>query len=328
MHEAVRLDFTLGGILLHTSRLNALRLDAHYTELGTDPAQTAASTQALPAGVDVAVMEAHPVETPLPRLRIKRRALVYAPSQYRRQFVDLDRSFPQYLQTLRSAVRRKFRRHAERFADLNGGKLEWREYRRPEDLEEFYGLAREVSRKTYQERELNCGLPEEEQFRKELAAQASGDEVRCYLLFHQARPAAYALCRAARGILTYEKAGYDPALRQIYPGMVLLHLILRRLFEERRFSRFDFGPGEYRYKRSLATGSLPCADVYCYRLRPRLVWLLCLHSATDMISRTAGRLLERLHWKERAQRWIRLNLGDPALAWRHAWGGKAQSQHG
>ena len=308
VQRAVRLDFSLGGILLRTVRLRGVRVD------------TAPKMEELPREVEVAAREGHPVEERLPRMRVEREAVVYAPSQYRRMYVGLDGTFPEYLRKLRSNTRQDFKRRMRRFAERSGGLLEWREYRRAEEMEEFYRLARQVSEKTYQEKELDAGLPEGEAFREELVEQARRGAARGYILFGGARPVAYSLCRLESDVLIADKAGYDPAYRDHSPGMVLLYAMLRRLFVERRFQRFDFGPGEFRYKRTLATGNVPCADVYYYRRTWRLLALLCLHSLLDLASHTAGEVLARLEWKEPAQRWIREHLGEAAVALRRAFG--------
>lgn len=308
--STVRLDFTLGGILLRSVKLQGVSVDR------------APRMEELPRAVEVAAQEGLPVEGRLPRLRLRPDALVYTPSQYKRMHIDLEGSFPEYLRKLRSDPRRNFKKRVLRFAGLTGGMLDWREYRRAEEMAEFYRLARDVSKKTYQERELDAGLPEGEEFRSELAEQAGREAVRGYLLFHRDQPVAYALCKLEGDALIYDKTGYDPAYREHYPGIVLLYAVLRRLFVERRFRRFDFGPGEFRYKRTLATGNVLCADVYYYRRNPRLLALLCLHSLVGMASQTAGDLMSRLAWKEPAQRWIRRRLGGTAVALRHVFGGE------
>ena len=70
---------------------------------------------------------------------------------------------------------------------------------------------------------------------------------------------AYEYCPVACDVITCERVGYDPECRQHSPGLLT----------------FDFGRGEFSFKATLATGSIPCADIYC--LRHKLKELLRMH---------------------------------------------------
>lgn len=66
---------------------------------------------------------------------------------------------------------------------------------------------------------------------------------RGYVLFHEQKPVAYALCRGNHEQFTYTHVGYDQKYAKWSPGTVLLYLLLERLFAEHRHERLDLGEG-------------------------------------------------------------------------------------
>ncbi|MHC4165023.1 MAG: GNAT family N-acetyltransferase, partial [Planctomycetota bacterium] len=226
-------------------------------------------------------------------------------SQYERRYVDLGGTFDDYLKRFSSKSRSTLQRKVRKFGQLCGGEADWRAYRTRAEMDEFYRLAREVSRKTYQERLLDAGLPESDEFREEMLEAAERDGTRGYLLFHESRPVAYLHCPIHDGVVFYGYLGYDPEYAKWSPGTVLQRLALERLFEEAGLRMFDFTEGEGRHKSFFSTHSVLCADIYYLRRSLRNRCLVRLHSGLDAFSRALVRLLDRLGLKERIKRLIR-----------------------
>ena len=67
------------------------------------------------------------------------------------------------------------------------------------------------------------------------------------------RPIAFCLSVEAFGVHHALKMGYDDGLRRLSPGMLLLHALIRRAFDE-RVRCFDFAGHDEPYKLSWATG--------------------------------------------------------------------------
>lgn len=225
--------------------------------------------------------------------------LTYVQAKYPRYYIDLKGSFEDYCARFSSKTRATLRRKLRAFAALAGGDIDLRRYRTPEEVSEFYVLARGLSAKTYQEKVLGAGLPQSGQFRDNMLAMAAGDQVRAWLLMHDGRPVSYLYLHARDGDLVYTDLGYDPGYATHSVGTVLHWLALKDLFDEGRFRTLDFTEGEAEQKRLFATGRLDCANVLFLRptLRNRL--LTTGHSAFTQVVEGAGRGLDSLGLKRR-----------------------------
>ncbi len=70
----------------------------------------------------------------------------------------------------------------------------WKVYKAPGEMPEFFRLARAVSKITYQEKLLDAGLPDSEEFRHEMERLAQQGRVRGFILFYQNKPVSYLYC--------------------------------------------------------------------------------------------------------------------------------------
>ena len=212
-----------------------------------------------------------------------------------------EESFEEYLQKFSAKSRQTLAQKVRAFAKHSGGEVHWREYRDPEDLKEFYRLARGLARKTYQERLLGAALPDGDEFQREMLARAIDQSVRGYLLFFGGAPVAYIYCPIRDGVLLYEYVGFDPEQARLSPGIVLQYLVLERLFAEGGHRIFDFTEGEGAHKEFFATGSARCADIYYFRRSGRNLCLVGLHLVLASVSRTVATVLEWTGFKSRVK---------------------------
>jgi hypothetical protein len=156
------LRFTLGEFCLFRKTFPCLRLDRHFTEL------TAAADAACPPvkrfspEVEVIMVHSLPVETDLPRFTRMKSCYRYVPEHFRHYYIEAPGSLEDYLKGLDAKSRHELARKVRRFASLANSGASWREFRGPEEMDEYYRLALEVSRKTYQTRLLDAGMPEGE----------------------------------------------------------------------------------------------------------------------------------------------------------------------
>ncbi|MBX3595668.1 GNAT family N-acetyltransferase [Sphingomonas sp.] len=214
------------------------------------------------------------IVTSLPADRLD--AMIYASGhmigfvrqRYHRYFADLTGGYDGYLAGLSSSARQGVRRKAKKIAQVSGGTIDVRRYTAPAELEEFHDIARRIALRTYQEKLMGEGLPDTPEFVRDMLARGAGDAVRAWLLHIAGEPAAYLYCPARGDTLIYEYVGHDPAFNDLSPGAVLQIEAFRDLFEERRFTRFDFTEGEGQHKRQFSTGAVPCLDLLL--LRPSL----------------------------------------------------------
>jgi CelD/BcsL family acetyltransferase involved in cellulose biosynthesis len=224
---------------------------------------------------------------------------------YDRFFVDLTGSFEDYLQKFSSKSRYTLKRSVRKLLSDDKTPVPWQQFTTPEEMDRFYTLAMDVSRKTYQHRLLDVGLPDGDDFRRKMAQSAAG-RVRGYILYHEHKPIAYVYCPITEErVLLCAHVGYDPEFSSSSPGTALQYLILESLFKEARFSMFDFTEGEGQLKKFFATASRKCADVFYFRPRLRILLCLAMHSALYYVSRSITRFLALNRVKNLVRRFIR-----------------------
>jgi CelD/BcsL family acetyltransferase involved in cellulose biosynthesis len=300
----LEMEFRLGEFRLLTLNLRGVWLPGQRASAGAgEPLPPADAFAGL---TDAALVRSLPVDQPLPRLSLRNGFIRYVPSQYRRYFVSLkDGTFEQYLQGFSSKSRNTLKRKIRKCADAHGGDMVLREFRTRAEIQEFLGLARPLSDRTYQERLMGKGLPADHTFQDEIFALADAGNARGYLLLLGGRPAAYLLCPIYDGRVLYEWVGYEPDLATLSPGTVLQYLALEKLFAEGCFELFDFTEGEGGHKEFWARSHAQCADVYYFPRNLKNAALVGCHTALDSVSRTAVRTLDRLGIKDRLKRALR-----------------------
>jgi CelD/BcsL family acetyltransferase involved in cellulose biosynthesis len=303
------LQFLLGEIPLFSINFPMLVLDSYFTELEASQSELKSNLKELQPDLEGILIRSQPVREKLRRISVLADSIRYVPAQYERFYVNLQGSFSDYLKKFSSKSRSTLRRKIKRYSRFCQGPLDWREFRKCEEMDEFLRLAREVSKKTYQERLLGVGLPSDEQFRQQLYTLACRDLSRGYILFHDATPIAYLFCSIREGgILIYRYLGYDPKFEAWSPGTVLQYLVLEKLFNEDGVRMLDFTEGEGAQKRFFSTGSTRCADVYYFRRTSKNWLILCVHTAVDSISAFGVQVLNLLGMKTWVKRLFRAGV--------------------
>jgi hypothetical protein len=300
-----RLRFTFGEFRLFSWKFPALVCAEHFTTLAADPAGILLPFDRLGAGLDAIVIPSCPLASELPAVTRDTRAMRYVPWQFEHYCIELRAaSLNDYLAGLNGKTRHEHLRKLRRFQQLSGTTV-CREYRTPAEMEEYLRVAGELARKTYQSRLLGAGLPDTAEFRRATLYDAGRGLVRGYLLFHEQKPIAYGHCCGDGDVLYYEHTGYDAEYANSAPGVALLHHILERAFEERRFRLLDFGHGNAQWKRSYATASAHCASVYYFRPTIGNAIRIAAHRHATAFSDSTVNLLERLGLKARLKRLFR-----------------------
>jgi CelD/BcsL family acetyltransferase involved in cellulose biosynthesis len=218
--------------------------------------------------------------------------LVHIRQRYTRHFADFSAGFDAYMAHFSSKSRATLKRKLKRYAELSGGALDVRSYRTAGEMPAFVEAASLVSRKSYQHRLLDAGLPDDDAARAEMARLADDDRVRAFLLFRDGRATAYLYMPVADDTLIYAYLGYDPEEAELSPGTVLQVEAIRILAEEGRYGRLDFTEGEGQHKRLFSTGGIACADVLllCPTVGNRLLIgaLQCFDGAVARLKRLSG----------------------------------------
>lgn len=255
----VPLRFTIGARTLYTVRRRLVRVPLTLRQAWEGDAPPLPE---LPSDADGYLLTSLP-EAELARVQ-QGGLLALVRQRYTRSFVDLSIGFDRWFAALSANSRQGLKRKVKRLVMDSGGQLDIRRFRTPDELAIFHPLARAVSVRTYQERLLGAGLPEDLATLQRLAAE---DRVRAWLLCLQDRPIAYLCCTADGATLLYTHVGHDPEVAALSPGAVLQLEALRDLFGD-RFAWFDFTEGEGQHKRQMASGGVACVDLLL--LRPTL----------------------------------------------------------
>jgi len=253
----------------------------------------------IPRGYDVIVERGRPLANPIPVIQRLPNMIVYAPRQMLHFYTDLRGGPGQAFKWMSSKTRSTLMRKVRGYREFSGDEIDWRIYRSREEVAVFHSLARDLARKTYQERLFDAGLPDSEEFRRQMLELAGRDLVRAYLLFHGGKPVAYLYTPAPDGFLVYEYLGYDPAYHDRSPGTVLQCLALEAAFTEQRFPMYYWSYGETQTKRLFSTGNVLGADIFYFRPTLRNSLAVRAHYGTDRFAASTGELLNRLKLKQR-----------------------------
>jgi CelD/BcsL family acetyltransferase involved in cellulose biosynthesis len=235
----------------------------------------------LPAAALPPLIAAHPRLKPFIR------------QHYARRYARLDQDFDSYLAGFSAKSRSTAKRKLKRFAERSGGRIDVRCHRTEAEIESFYVQARQVSSKTYQERQLDAGLPAGEEALAAMRSLARADRARGWLLHLDACPIAYLWTPAQGETLLYAYLGYDPDHLELSPGTVLQLEAMRAMMAERRFRLFDFTEGDSQQKRLLASGEIDCVDLLLVRRRAGALAAGYALAAFDGAVAVAKRLLRR-----------------------------------
>lgn len=246
-----------------------------------------------------------PIAAPLPAISRAGDYLRYVPLQYQHCYIDLGQSFESYQKKFSSKTRSTINRKIRKYAEHCGGTIPWKTYKAPEDMRDFFRIARTVSKSTYQERLLDAGIPDSEAFIAQAESLAAEQRLRAYILFDGERPVSYLYCPVEAGVLIYAYLGYDPDYMQMSVGTVLQWLAVEQLLDEACFRYFDFTEGQSDHKRLFATHQQQCANVFLVKDTLRNTVLIHSHRLMDQSSKWLGTTLERFGIKARIKRLLR-----------------------
>jgi CelD/BcsL family acetyltransferase involved in cellulose biosynthesis len=271
------------------------------------PAQASltAPADALAAGSRGFLVRGLPIGEGQPVVGASGDYICYVAQQYQHCYIDLGSSFEDYAKKFSSKTRSTINRKLKKFAEHSGGATVWKTYREPEELRAFFALAGKLSKSTYQDRLLDAGLPDSEEFIQESMALAAENRLRAYILFDGERPVSYLYCPVHEGVLIYAYVGYHPDFMQLSVGTVLQWLAVEQLFKEACFRYFDFTEGQSDHKRLFATHQRLCGNVFFVKRGVRSASLVRCHALVNRFSTWLGATLERLGVKAKIKRFLR-----------------------
>lgn len=185
---------------------------------------------------------------------------------YQRYYIEMEgRSYQDYLAGFSSKTRSTLNRKHRKLAERSGGALDMREFNRADQVEAFMADAVPLSRRTYQTRLLDAGLPEGDEAIAGMKALAAQDRIRAYILYLDGQPVSYLYLPVGEGIVTYAYLGYDPDHAHLSVGTVLQMEALQRLFAEQRYRYFDFTEGQGAHKQMFGTACVAACSFFMLR---------------------------------------------------------------
>ena len=215
-------------------------------------------------------------------------------------------SYAGFFGALSSKYRNQLRKKEKVFVERMGTAFALREYRLPTEVQEFLNAASAINKKTYQYRMFG------ESVDNDAASLAAGERAalagafRSFILWHDEEPLCFVLGhQRADGTYEHRQTGYDPAWRDLAPGIVCNLLMFKRLYEVDRPRILDFGSGDSDYKRMFSNESCVTANPVLVPNQPRYMVPLWLFRTFADANAAAVRLLDRLRVKEWAKRRLR-----------------------
>ncbi|KQM98399.1 hypothetical protein ASE78_08695 [Sphingomonas sp. Leaf25] len=191
--------------------------------------------------------------------------ITYLRQRYTRYHTDLSGTHAGWLGGLSGNARSGLKRKTKKLAEANGGTLDVRTYRSGDEMAVFHALARGVAARTYQEKLLGAGLPDDPAFVAGMRAKAAAGEAFGWLLCVNDVAIAYLYCPMTGGDVRYDYVGHDPAWNDWSPGSVLHAEAFATLFADPAARRFDFTEGEGQHKRQFSSAGTACVDLLLLR---------------------------------------------------------------
>ncbi|MDR3454191.1 MAG: GNAT family N-acetyltransferase [Rhodoferax sp.] len=295
-------DWTLFSV---SRRLQVRTADLFDEEPSSGP--PALPIEELATGSQGFLIRGMPMGTVMPAFSRIDDYVCYVPLQYQHSYIDFSLSFESYQKKFSSKTRSTLHRKVRKYAEHCGGTIRWKTYRQPDEMRDFFQAARTVSKLTYQERLLDAGIPDSEDFIRQTELMAAEECIRAYVLFDGERPVAYLYCPIENDILIYSHLGYDPDYTQMSVGTVLQWLAVEQLFSETRFRYFDFTEGDSDHKRLFATGHQQCANVFFMRRNVANMALIYGQLMINFASMWLGTKLDQMGLKAKIKRLIRFS---------------------
>lgn len=305
--KTISLRYSLSYVKLFEMKFKALEDPQTF-----DPNQVPASEiqtpfEEVPQNHDVVVARHQLLAAEIPVIQRLPTMLRYAPRQLLHFYTDLRGGPEQAFKAMSPKTRATVLRKVRSYQKFCGGELRWQTYRKPDEMLAYLEQARQVARKTYQERLFDSGIPDSQDFSAAMVELAKRNLVRGFLLFHGEKAIAYLYTPAPDGFLIYDYLGYDPDYADHSPGTVLQYLALEALYAEQQFPLYYWGFGYSQTKHIFSTGRVLGTDIFYFRptLRNRLA--VYLHYGADRLSGRVGTFLDRLGFKQRIKRWLKRN---------------------
>lgn len=231
--------------------------------------------------------------------------LTYIPYQYSRYYIDMKQSFEEYKNKFSTKTISTINRKIRKYTKYCDGQLSWKAFNSANEMDEFYQLAKTVSKKTYQEKLYDEGIPDSDEFLDEMKLLAQHGKIQGFILFHKDKPVSYLYCPVSEHTVIYAYVGYDPDYTSYSVGTILQWLALESLFQNDSYHFFDFTEGESEQKKLYATNNIKCVNVFFIRYKLSNIIVLECKKAVDMFCSSIVALLDKTGKKSALKKLMR-----------------------
>lgn len=295
--QTIQLPIRIGPKTAFVFRFQGSVCKTHFTKINKLPNTNDVQ--------EVCVFPSVPSELRSSSLSVNSGKVLYSPRTFPHYLADLSTTFEDYLEKFGSKSKSTLKRKVKKFVEAAGTAEVLKIYKSQEELRAFHRVARELSKKTYQEKLIGSGLPENPEFIANMLTLADVDNVRAFTLHTKEKIAAYLYCSAHDGILFFDYLGYDPALSSLSPGTVLQYLAFEYLFGEQRFRTFDFEEGESQHKRQFSTSVFSCCPLMIFTLSPKALLYVFLDMLANSVNRAAFWIMDKTGTRTKLRQAIR-----------------------
>lgn len=258
-----------------------------------------------PADTDGFYFSSVPINDNLPKIENHDGYIRYLTKIHEQAYMDVSGSFEEYWSRFSSKSRSTLKRKMRKIEKMSGGEIDWRIYQTPEELTEFFKLAKDISKQTYQETWLNLGLPDDPEYFADMLKAAEQGNVRGYLLFVDGEAVSYLYCPINNRAAEFAYLGYLPKLSNLSVGTVLFIVALENIFEDKDIDYFDFQEGDTVHKKRFATGYIKCANImYLKGTLVNRLWVYSNHVMNKMVAYIIS-VLEKLGVKAKLRKLLK-----------------------
>lgn len=238
-------------------------------------------------------------------LRRNYHILAFGPP-YNHHYLDLPKTFDEYLGTLGAKTRKDIRRTRRRLEKNGDGECIVEKYLRIEDVARFVDDACAVSSTTWQYQQQDAGLRDPQVLRNRFEHTARLGWFHGYLLRVHGKPVAFRVGHVVEGVYYGQEIGYDPSWAKKQVGIYLLMAVIEDLISnEQGVYCYDFGNTDSLYKQRFSSRS---SRESFYYLFPRTVRMSALWIALR-ISIDATNLVRRILTTVGPGRWLVQRFG-------------------
>jgi hypothetical protein len=208
---------------------------------------------------------------------------------------------------LTSKYRNQLRKKEKILAERLGAAVEFRQYTRASEVQDFLDAASAINKKTYQYRMFGESVDNDATSVAQAQRAAEAGAFRSFILWHGDIPLSFVLGhQRADGTYEHRQTGYDPAWSDVAPGIVCNMMLFQRLYEgPDRPLLLDFGSGDSDYKRLFSNESRETSNPVLIPRRARYTLAFWMFSISMAANDCAVRLLDRLGVKKWLKRRMR-----------------------